>query len=78
MRSRIAAAILVRSISSFHSATILAHASRSMITAVLEASIAIVNMAVELLDKIGRERLQGFIDEGIPARAFEQLVRSLL
>ena len=42
------------------------------------ASISIVNMAVELLDKIGRERLQGFIDEGIPARAFEQLVRSLL
>jgi len=44
----------------------------------MEASIAIVETAVELVGKLGRERLQGFIEEGIPARAFEQLVRSLL
>ena len=44
----------------------------------MAASIGIVEMAVELLDKIGRERLQGFIDEGIPARAFQQLVGALL
>lgn len=44
----------------------------------MAASIGIVETAVELVDKIGRERLQGFIDEGIPARAFEQLVRALL
>ncbi len=44
----------------------------------MEASIAIVEMAVELLDKIGRERLRGFIEEGIPARAFQQLMRVLL
>jgi len=44
----------------------------------MAASIGIVEMAVELVDKIGRERLQGFIDEGIPARAFRQLVRALL
>ena len=44
----------------------------------IEASIAIVEMAIELLDKIGRQQLQAFIDEGIPAHAFEALVRSLL
>ena len=44
----------------------------------MEASIAIVEMAIKLLDKIGREQLQGFIEEGVPARSFEQLVRSLL
>ena len=44
----------------------------------MAASIGIVETALELVDKIGRERLQGFIDEGIPARAFEQLVRALL
>ena len=44
----------------------------------MAASIGIVEMAVELVDKIGRERLQGFIDEGIPARALEQLMRALL
>ena len=44
----------------------------------MEASVAIVEMAVELLDKIGRERLRGFIEEGIPARAFQQLMRALL
>jgi xylose isomerase len=44
----------------------------------MAASIGIVETAVELVDKIGRERLQGCIDEGIPARAFQQLVRALL
>jgi xylose isomerase len=44
----------------------------------MAASIDIVEMAVELVDRIGRERLQGFVDEGIPARAFRQLVRALL
>ncbi len=42
------------------------------------ASIAIVNMAVELLDKLGRDKLEGFIQEGIPATTFEYLVKSLL
>jgi len=44
----------------------------------MEATIAIVNAAQALLDKLGRERLQGFIEEGIPARAFAYLVQSLL
>jgi len=44
----------------------------------MEAGITIVETAIELVDKIGRERLQGFVDEGVPARAFEQLVRALL
>jgi xylose isomerase len=44
----------------------------------MNATIAIVDAAQELLDKLGRERLQEFIDEGTPARAFEYLVRSLL
>ena len=44
----------------------------------MEAAIAIVEVAIELLDKLGRKRLEGFINEGIPAHAFEQLVRALL
>ena len=44
----------------------------------MSASIAIVEMGRALLDKLGREQLQGFVDEGIPARAFAHLVRSLL
>ena len=44
----------------------------------MSATIAIVQAAQTLLDKIGRENIQGFIDEGLPARAFEHLVRSLL
>jgi xylose isomerase len=44
----------------------------------MDATIAIVQTAEALLDKLGREELQGFIDEGIPARAFEHLVKSLL
>ena len=44
----------------------------------MSATISIVDAASELLDKLGRDRLQGFVDEGLPARAFEYLVRSLL
>ena len=44
----------------------------------MSATISIVEAAWELLDKLGRDRLQGFVDEGLPARAFEYLVRSLL
>jgi len=44
----------------------------------MSATIAIVQVAEALLDKLGREELQGFIEEGIPARAFEHLVKSLL
>jgi len=44
----------------------------------MDATIAIVQAAEALLDKLGREKLQAFIDEGVPAHAFEYLVRSLL
>jgi xylose isomerase len=44
----------------------------------MSATISIVEAAAELVDKIGAERLQGYIDEGLPARAFEGVVRSLL
>ncbi len=44
----------------------------------MEATIAIVEAARELLDKLGRDRLQAFIEEGIPARAYQHLVRALL
>jgi xylose isomerase len=46
--------------------------------AMMSATISIVDAAQELLDKLGREQLQAFIDEGRPARAFEYLVRSLV
>jgi xylose isomerase len=44
----------------------------------MNATVAIVDTAVRLLDKIGRDTLEGFIQEGIPARAFDTLVKSLL
>jgi len=44
----------------------------------MDATIAIVQAAEALLDKLGRANLQAFVDEGIPAHAFEYLVRSLL
>jgi xylose isomerase len=44
----------------------------------MAATISITKAAVALLDKLGREQLQGFVEEGIPARAFEHLVKSLL
>lgn len=44
----------------------------------MEVSIDIVKSAQQLLDKLGREQMQQFIDEGIPARTFEYLVKSLV
>jgi xylose isomerase len=44
----------------------------------MDATISIMKTAEKLVDKIGRERLEEFIAEGIAARAFSQLVRSLL
>ena len=44
----------------------------------MNATIAIMKAAEQLLDKLGRDRLETFIEEGIPARTFEHLVRSLL
>ena len=44
----------------------------------MTASIAIVKMAQEILDKMGTDNLQGYIDEGIPARALQHMVKSLL
>ena len=44
----------------------------------MEASIDLVQAAIELLDKLDRKQLQALIDEGIPARAVRHLVRSLL
>jgi xylose isomerase len=44
----------------------------------MNATIAIVNAAQELLDKLGLERLASFIEEGVPARAYEYLITSLL
>ncbi|MGD8240340.1 MAG: sugar phosphate isomerase/epimerase family protein [Armatimonadota bacterium] len=42
------------------------------------ATIKIVDALHAMLDKLGRDKLQEFIDEGIPARAFEYLVTSLV
>ncbi|MCK4624227.1 MAG: sugar phosphate isomerase/epimerase [Phycisphaerae bacterium] len=44
----------------------------------MSASIDIVNTAAGLLEKIGRDTIASFIAEGIPAKAFGHLVRSLL
>lgn len=44
----------------------------------MAVSISVVKMAQQLMDKIGRDNLEGFIEEGIPARALEHMVRSLL
>jgi len=44
----------------------------------IEATISIVNDAQELLYKIGRQKIDQFVGEGIPARAFRHLVHSLL
>ncbi len=44
----------------------------------MNATIAIMKSAEALLDKIGPENLEGFIQEGIPARAFTHLFKSLL
>ena len=44
----------------------------------MRATIAIVNDAQALLDKIGRQKLDEFVAEGIPGRSFRHLVHSLL
>ncbi|MBX2999241.1 MAG: TIM barrel protein [Caldilineaceae bacterium] len=44
----------------------------------MSASIEIVKTAEKLLEKMGREQLQACIEEGIPARTFQHMVRSLL
>jgi xylose isomerase len=44
----------------------------------MNTTIDIIEMARELLDKIGRENLQGFIDEGLAAPTFNHLVKALL
>ena len=43
----------------------------------MTATIAIVEAGIRLLDKLGRETIQGFIEEGIPARAYKYLYESL-
>jgi hypothetical protein len=44
----------------------------------MEATISIVKNAEKLLYKIGTARIDEFIKEGVPARAFDYLVKSLL
>jgi xylose isomerase len=44
----------------------------------MEASIAMVNMAHALLDKLGREKLQSLIEDGVPAKTYTYLMQSLL
>jgi xylose isomerase len=44
----------------------------------MNATIAIMKAAEALLDKLGRDKLEALIAEGIPARALEYLVTSLL
>jgi xylose isomerase len=44
----------------------------------MQTSIEIVKTADQLLDKIGMEKLEDMLQEGIPARAFSHLFKSLL
>ncbi len=44
----------------------------------MSATIAIVEAAQALLDKLGRDNLLDFIEQGRPARTFEYLIRSLV
>jgi len=44
----------------------------------MNATISIMKAAEGLLDKLGRDQLESFVEEGIPAHAFDYLVRSLL
>jgi len=44
----------------------------------MDATIAIMKAAEALLDKLGRDKLEALIEEGIPAKAFQYLVESLL
>jgi xylose isomerase len=43
----------------------------------MSATIAIVEAGIRLLDKLGRDEIQGFIEEGIPARAYRYLYDTL-
>jgi xylose isomerase len=42
------------------------------------SAIAMVNMALELVEKIGRETLEGFIEKGIPAPAFRHMMKKFI
>ena len=44
----------------------------------MDAVIDIMRSAEALVDRIGHDRLEGFIAEGIPARAMQHMLRSLL
>jgi xylose isomerase len=44
----------------------------------MSASINIVKTAEKLLHKLGTERIQGLVEEGIPARTFDYLIGSLV
>ncbi|MFO8007855.1 MAG: sugar phosphate isomerase/epimerase family protein [Candidatus Brocadiia bacterium] len=44
----------------------------------MDVSIGNVKAAERMLDRIGREELEGFIEEGIPARAYAHLFDTLL
>lgn len=44
----------------------------------MTTAIATVKMAEELLDKMGCDKMQALIDEGIPARALQHMMKSLL
>lgn len=44
----------------------------------MDSTISMMKTAEALLDRIGRGRIEEMLAEGVPARAFEQLVRSLL
>ncbi len=44
----------------------------------MQASIEIVKIAEKLVEKIGMDQLEGYLKEGIPARAFSEMYRALL
>jgi xylose isomerase len=44
----------------------------------MDSTISIVKAAEALVDKLGREKLEALIQEGVPARAYRYLVESLL
>ena len=44
----------------------------------MDVGIAVVNMAQELLAKMGSDRMAELIQEGVPARTLNHMMRSLL
>jgi xylose isomerase len=44
----------------------------------MNATISIMKSAEALLEKLGRDRLEAFVQEGIPAKTFDYLIKSLL